>query len=154
MIENLVEILKSNLSEYHQTNENLAELIVDTEDQNMSSVLTSKENRDNELLKQKEQIFEKLKVASMKRSAAISKSRIEEYLKDPKLLVGKRIKYKVQEKKDSVPEWYNATVLKLEKLFNDPIRTEYELCYDIDGDEKFTFRLLRDLRKGSLVVVD
>ena len=104
MIENLVEILKSNLSEYHQTNENLAELIVDTEDQNMSSVLTSKENRDNELLKQKEQIFEKHKVASMKCSAAISKSRTEEYLKDPELLVGKRIKHKVQEKKDSVPE--------------------------------------------------
>ena len=41
-----------------------------------------------------------------------------------------------------------------EKLFNDPLRTEYNLCYGIGGDEKFTFPFLRDLHQGSLVAVD
>ena len=36
----------------------------------------------------------------------------------------------------------------------DPIKTEFELCYDIDGNQKFYFPLLRDLCRGNLVVMD
>ena len=35
-----------------------------------------------------------------------------------------------------------------------PIKTEFELCYDIDGHQKFYFPLLRDLCKGNLIVMD
>ena len=35
-----------------------------------------------------------------------------------------------------------------------PVQTEFELCYDIDGDQKFYFPLLRDLCKGNLVIMD
>ena len=31
-----------------------------------------------------------------------------------------------------------------------PIKTEFELCYDVDSDQKFYFPLLRDLCKGNL----
>ena len=74
----------------------------------MSSVLTSEENRDNKLSKQRELICEKRIVASRKHSGAISKSRMEEYLKDAKFHVGKRIKHKVQEKKNFFPELYDV----------------------------------------------
>ena len=60
-----------------------------------------KETKDLKLLKQKEDIFEKLQTASMKRSASKSKLKTEEFLDDPNLLVGKRIQHKVQDEKDS-----------------------------------------------------
>ena len=77
-------------------------------------------------------------------------------LENPESLVGKRIKHLVQEQKESDPEWYDATVLKIDKPNQDnPLRTENEIIYDLDGEDiKFSYPLLMDLKNGNLVIID
>ena len=75
-------------------------------------------------------------------------------LKDPSLLVGKKIKHCVQESEAEDPQWFDASVIKIDKTYKDPIRTRYEIIYDIDGvDKKFSFSLLSDLKKGDLIIL-
>ena len=82
-----------------------------------------------------------------------SKEMLEKLLRNPEILVGKRIKHKIQESADDIPEWYDGTVLKLEKVIENVIRTPYEMTYDIDGpEERFTFKLIMELKKGNLIM--
>ena len=83
-----------------------------------------------------------------------SKSLVEELLNDPSILVGKRIKHKVQETDNNEPEWFDAKVLKIEKASKTPVRTKYEVAYDIDEeDTTFIFSLISELKSGKLVVL-
>ena len=89
----------------------------------------------------------------MKRKSKASKTKLDLYLNDPSLLVGKRIKHLVQEDKNSKPEWYDATVTKIEKTNENPIKTVFEIIYDVDGeDEQFNYPLLTDLNNKKLVI--
>lgn len=71
------------------------------------------------------------------------------------MLIGKRIKHsRVQESTEEDPECYDASVPGIEKSINEPMRKIYEICYDIDGeDNKFCFPLLKDLKKGDLIIL-
>ncbi len=119
-------------------------------------VIKLSSNKDVELKKQKDKLFQRLKAASMKPSADSSKRCLNDYLKDADLLVGKRVKHKVQETYDEIPEWFGATVLKIDECCNhDTLKTKYDLYYNVDGkDILYTFPLLADLKKGNLIIVD
>ena len=110
--------------------------------------------RQAELQKQKESLYNFVKEARMKRKTKKSKASLEELLADPSLLVGKRVKHLVQEDKKSQPEWFDATVLRIDNPSEDTIRTRYEIIYDIDGvDKKFSFSLLSVLKRGELIIL-
>ena len=80
---------------------------------------------------------------------------MDSFLQNPNDFVGKRIVHQVQETEEDIPEWYDATVKGIETLSKEPIGTVYEISYDIDGPDKtFLFPLLRDLKKGNLIVID
>ena len=90
--------------------------------------------RDREIKQQKELLHNIFQEARIKRKSKASKSKLQAMLENPESLVGKRIKHLVQEQKESDPEWYDATVLKIDKPNQDnPLRTEYEIIYDLDG---------------------
>ena len=110
--------------------------------------------RDEEIKKQKELFQITFHEARMKRKSKASKTKLDLYLKDPSLLVGKRIKHLVQDDKNSKPEWYDATVTKIEKTNENPIKIVFEIIYDIDGeDEQFNYPLLTDLNNKKLVIL-
>ena len=80
---------------------------------------------------------------------------MDSFLQYPNDFVGKRIVHKVQETEEDIPEWYDATVKGIETLSKEPIRTVYEISYDIDRlDKTFLFPLLHDLKKDKLIVID
>ncbi len=107
-----------------------------------------------EVQKQKEEFAKIVKEARIKRKTKKSKESLKELLEDPTLLIGKRIKHRNQESTEEDPEWYDASVLAIDKSTNEPMRTIYELCYDIDGqDSRFSFPLLNDLKKGDLIIL-
>ena len=111
--------------------------------------LKSSSEREEEFKKQKQGIFYKLKAASMKRSADKSKRTLDDYIKNVNLLVGKRIKHKVQETSEEIPEWFDATVIRIDKLSKELIQTRYDIYYDVDGENTiYSFPLLTDLKRG------
>ena len=113
------------------------------------------EKRQEITAKQKESFEYILKEARSKRKSNRSKLFLDSFLQNPNDFVGKRIVHKVQETEEDIPEWYDATVKGIETLSKEPIGTVYEISYDIDGPDKtFLFPLLRDLKKGNLIVID
>ena len=91
----------------------------------------------------------------MKRESTKSKNQLDSLLENPNKLTGCRFKHKVQETKDDPPEWFDGTVIKIdEHSEKNPIKTVYEIQYDIDGiDEFYSFALLPELKNGNLVII-
>ena len=84
-----------------------------------------------------------------------SKSQLQRFLDNPESLVGKTIKHRVKEDDIHDAEWFDAQVLKVDKIFPDPLKTKYDVQYDIDGeDETFHFALLGDLKNGELIICE
>ena len=117
--------------------------------------LKSTSEIEEEFKKQKQGIFYKLKAASMKRSADKSKRTLDDYIKNVNLLVGKRIKHKVQETSEEIPEWFDATVIRIDKRSKELIQTRYDIYYDVDGEDTiYSFPLLTDLKRGNLIIME
>ena len=115
--------------------------------------VVSQEQRIEIVAKQKETIQDALKDARMKRKSSKSKEWLDKLTNNPELFVGKRIMHKVQEDEEDIPEWYDATVVRIEKDSKDRLRTMFEITYDIDGpDAKFSFALISELKKGNLII--
>ncbi len=149
MIDHLMEIIRMNI-ENPDTNVPQGQTA-----STPAFVLKDVADRNDEIKKQKEQLQRVLKEARLKRKAKKSQGDLEQLLKHPEILVGKRIKHRIQENADSFPEWFDAKVTKIDKLnAKNPMQTKYELCYDADGDDfKFSFSLLSDLKKGFLILL-
>ena len=74
---------------------------------------SSADNRDEKIVKE----------ARIKRKAKESKESLKELLNDPTLLIGKRIKHRVQESTEEDPEWYDESVLEIDKYTDETVRT-------------------------------
>ena len=84
----------------------------------------------------------------MKRESTKSKNQLDLLLENPNKLTGCRFKHKVQETKDDPHEWFDEYSEK------NPIKTVFEIQYDIDGiDEFYSFALLTELKNGNLVII-
>ncbi len=117
-------------------------------------VIVSKEKRKEIVEQQKCNPSDKIKEARIKRQSSKSKDMLEFLLKFPAELVGKRIKHKVQETKDDIPDWFDAKVKQIETEKNDTIKTMYDIYYDEDGaDILFTYPLLNELKKGNIMIL-
>ena len=111
--------------------------------------------RNDELEAQKVKLFEKLKEARVKRKSKKSKNLLEDILLCPEKLVACRIKHKVPETGDDIPEWFDGTVIKIEKINTKfPSKTLFEVQYDVDGEGvSHDFPLLAELKKGNLIIM-
>lgn len=157
MMQHLIEIVKMSLNGTEQpfydsnNDDDDAAMVSGNTDIN----LKSSSERDEEFKKQKEGMFYKLKAASMKRSADKSKRTLDYYIMDVNLLVGKKVKHKVQETSEEIPEWFDATVLRIDRLSKELIQTRYDIYYDVDGqDTIYSFPLLTDLKRGNLIIME
>ena len=92
----------------------------------------------------------------MKRKSNKSKNLLDSLLQDPSSLIHKRVKHKIQETKEDIAEWYDATVVTIDQNnLENPIQTKYDMTYDIDGPTKIcTFPLLSYLKKGYLIIMN
>ena len=152
MEQHLLEIIMLNMKqvfEIRDVNE-IPDLVVESEP---VFKVVSQEQRIEIVAKQKETIQDVLKDARMKRKSSKSKEWLDKLTNNPELFVGKRIMHKVQEDEEDIPEWYDATVVRIEKDSKDRLRTMFEITYDIDGpDAKFSFALISELKKGNLII--
>ena len=115
--------------------------------------VVSQEQRTEIVAKQKETKQDVLKDARMKRKSSKSKEWLDKLINNPELFVGARIMLKVQEDEEDIPELYDATVVRIEKDSKDRLQTMFEITYDIDGpDAKFSFALISELKKKSLII--
>ena len=115
--------------------------------------VVSREQRIEIVAKQKETKQDVLKDARMKRKSSKSKEWLDKLINNPELFVGTRIMFKVQEDEEDIPELYDATVVRIEKDSKDRLQRMFEITYDIDGpDAKFSFALISELKKKSLII--
>lgn len=153
MKEHLSQIINDNLVGVTIENDVLQDQEVGAGKTNVS--LRPGQERTEGLEIQKDLFHSRIKEARMKRKANRSKSQLQRYLENPESLVGKRIKHRVKEDNICEAEWFDAQVLKVDKILPDPSKTKYDVQYDIDGeDETFSFALLSDLKKGDLIVYE
>ena len=98
----------------------------------------------------------RLKEARLKRKSIKSKELLDSLLQNPEGLIEKRIKHKIQETKEDIPEWYDGIVIRIDKLHqNSNLKTTFEMTYDIDGPEQiYSFPLLTYLKNRTLIVLD
>ena len=87
-----------------------------------------------------------------------SKAMLPQFQDNPLLLVEKRVMHNCIEDGSEQAEWFNATVLHLAEDIPDganAIDAEYIIRYDIDEDEDewTNMPLLKDLKKGDLIVL-
>ena len=69
--------------------------------------------------------------------------------------MGKKIKHRIQETEDDLAEWYDANIIRIDKeQISDSIRTTFDIYYDTDSkDQVFTFPLIKDLKRGHLIIM-
>ena len=72
---------------------------------------------------------------------------MKELLNDPTLLIGKRIKHRVQESTEEDPEWYDASVLEIDKYTDEPVRTRTYVMTLMDRTANLVFPFCVTLRK-------
>ena len=109
--------------------------------------------RDHVILKKRDlskSIFE----ARRKRSNTVQvNSLLPIYLNEPKALCSKQVYHKCLE--NGEVEWFCATVMSVNtfaKAPKEPLKTVYDIIYDICPDVTYSFPLLVDLKKGDLVI--
>jgi hypothetical protein len=66
-------------------------------------------------------------------------------------MVGVRVQHRCEEPVGTVM-WFDATVTGIATRKNDPLSTEYTIVYDETSDDTWTFPLLRDLKRGDLII--
>jgi hypothetical protein len=97
-------------------------------------------------------LYKKLRDQRQKQVADLSKEKLSCFLKDPGSLVSRRVSHKCREPGQPA-EWYSGKVTRLvKKNVRDPIKTKFEIIYDVDPDAEWEFPLLSDLGKGDLIV--
>ena len=157
MQSHLEEIIKLNITETEvAADSNVQELVQESENQKQQTFrVTSEEERSEEILKQKKTLMEKLKDNGLKRQSKESKTLLDELQENPGKLVGNRIKHKVRKTAEDLPEWFDASVSRIDGPSKNTLKTSYKLTYDIDGEhKKYSVPLLTELKKGNLVVMD
>ena len=154
MTRHLIEIVKLNLSDI-PASDNFAEIIDDAVEEK-TVLLYEQEGRLEKIQRQKKDLLERLRGARIKRGTSKAKEKLTEILANPSLLVGKKIKHRIQETEDDLAEWYDANIIRIdEEQISDSIRTTFDIYYDIDGkDQVFTFPLIKDLKRGHLIIMD
>ena len=102
-----------------------------------------------------QKVLEKFKEARVKRKSKKSKNLLEDMLLCPEKLVACRIKHKVQETEDGIQEWFDGTVIKIEKINTRfPSKTLFEVQYDVDGEGvSYDFPLLAELKDGNPIIM-
>ena len=141
---------------------------IDELKQNLIEILTINNCNDNEetskgfsykpIADVKEEIVEKkkelfAKVADGRRKIRVKQSQqmLPEFLTHPEGLVGLTVKHKCIGE-DGQAEWFDAEVLSIKEKNVDQMKTEYNVKYSDDEDTWF-FPLLKDLKKGDLIIV-
>ena len=79
----------------------------------------------------------------MKRESTKIKNQLDLLSGNPNKLTGCKFKHKVQETKNDPPAWFDGPFIKIdEHSEKNPIKTVYEIQYNIDGiDEFYSFAL-------------
>lgn len=75
------------------------------------------------------------------------------FIENPELLVGRTIQHRVSEEDSEEVFWCRGDVVKISKLTSVLKKTEYEIRYDNEPDNIWSFPLLIDLEKGDLFVI-
>ena len=114
-----------------------------------------RQERDLYFQAEKGKLYLKLQEARKKRIISQQKDKLPIYLKDPGLLVQKRVKHRVVEEKGEESFWCDGIVQKITKQnAGDSLHTEYQVHYDIEEESKtWKFPLLIDLKKGDLIIL-
>ena len=111
MEQHLLEIIKANISQVEEVvdvTEIVEELIAEP-----AYKIASNERIEYIVQKQKGDSECRLIEARMKRKSNKSKNLLDSLLQDPSSLINKRVKHKIQETKEDIAEWYDATVVTL-----------------------------------------
>jgi len=99
---------------------------------------------------QKQLITSKLVEARRKRLANQQKDRLPELLDAPQSLVDKHILHCCKE--DGIVQWFEAEVLSVYQIKNDPLKTEFTVRYKDTPDDEWHMPLLCDLKHGDLIL--
>ena len=151
MTEHLLQVILLNLEKCKEKID--LDAVVEEKDVELVFKIADAMKRGQAALKQKDSSIARLKEARLKRISTKSKELIEKLLKDPELLLQKKIKHKTQETPEDIPEWYDGTVISIEQLAKNVLRTKYEITYD-GPNALFYFELINELKKGNLIILD
>ena len=138
---------------------NLKEIIVlnpGLSDQPQQSSSTSHENLGSKVQQQKKLLKKKVQDLRNKMAIKQQKDILPQLIANPKLLVKRRVKHNVVEEDSDDTFWCEGTVLDVvEDNERQPIKTIYLIHYDIEDDDVlWEFSLLKDMKKGDLILLD
>ena len=117
-------------------------------------ILIERKERDILIAKQKEELSEKLRNARLSQLANQQKTNIlAVILNDVNYLVGKFIQHKIMKIDTKKYFWCTGEVLRVNKLTPNLKKTLYDVVYETEENQVWTFRLLVDLEKGKVIVL-
>ena len=150
---------KSKLKHTYTTDElvsNLQQIIemnsVKNPHQQHSLVLKDETQVRAQLDSAKQAMTNKVMLARQKRSIAQQKDLLPIMLRSPSDLVGKKILHQCFDEGRNT-QWYPGVVSRIHKNCPaDPIKTKYVVSYDEVPADEYIFDLLKDLKKGDLII--
>ena len=123
MEQHLLEIIKANISQVEEVVD--VTEIVEEPIAEPAYKIASNERIEYIVQKQKGDSECRLSEAKMKRKSNKSKNLLDSLVQDPSSHINKRVKHKIQETKEDIAEWYDATVVTIDQNnLEHPIQTK------------------------------
>jgi E1A/CREB-binding protein len=120
----------------------------------ISNTLKEKNQRNDLIKKQKEELFTKLKDSRMSHLAKQKRIQfLPALLNDPVNLVGRVILHKIKEADEEEYFWCKADVVKIGNIGKKVKKTLYDVIYESEPGSIYSFPLLSDFDKGDMILL-
>lgn len=108
----------------------------DSHDSGTNQPIRRRDNWEEVAEQEKIKVLSKLKEARTKRKAPFNQQMFENYCDNPRLLINSKIRQRIKDTEDDIPEWYLGTVVGTENehIPRNKLRTVFLVKY-VDGDD-------------------